>query len=222
MTRLARFDAGNVAYFPPGVVESLLSGGMVIYPTDTLYGLGVHPRSQEGLRRLLVLKSREGKKPIPLLLSGADRLFDWAERVPAAAGRLVEKFWPGGLTIVLPARPDAPPQITGGSGAVGLRVPDHPVACALAKAAGGAITGTSANRAGNPGDWRTAEEIVREFTGEVDWVLWDGPPPPISAATAGGPRFPGSTVVRADEDEVVLLREGVIPFREITEFLSKG
>ncbi len=222
MTRLARFDAGNVAYFPPGVVESLLSGGMIIYPTDTLYGLGVQPRSQEGLRRLLVLKSREGKKPIPLLLSGADRLFDWVERVSPAAGRLVEKFWPGALTIVLPARADAPAQITGGSGAVGLRVPDHPVACALAKAAGGAITGTSANRAGNPGDWRTAEEIVREFTGEVDWVLWDGPPPSTSAAAAGGPRFPGSTVVRADEDEVVLLREGVIPFREITEFLSKG
>jgi L-threonylcarbamoyladenylate synthase len=222
MTRLARFDAGNVAFFPPGVVDSLLAGGTAIYPTDTLYGLGVDPRSKEGLRRLLVLKSREGKKPIPLLLSGADRVSDWAERVPASAHRLMVKFWPGALTIVLPAVADAPQQITGGSGTVGLRVPDHPIACALAKALGGAITGTSANRAGNPGDWSTAEEIVREFTGVVDWVLWDGPPPAAAAAGTGERRFPGSTVVRAGDEEVVLLREGAIPFCEITEFLMKG
>jgi L-threonylcarbamoyladenylate synthase len=222
MTRLARFDAGNVAFFPPGVVDSLLAGGTVIYPTDTLYGLGVDPRSQEGLRRLLVLKSREGQKPIPLLLSGADRVSDWAERVPAAGLRLMEKFWPGGLTIVLPAWPDAPHPITGESGTVGLRVPDHPIARALARALGGAITGTSANRAGNPGDWSTAEEIVREFTGEVDWILWDGPPPAAGAAGPGAGRSPGSTVVRACDEEVFLLREGAIPFREITEFLKKG
>jgi tRNA A37 threonylcarbamoyladenosine synthetase subunit TsaC/SUA5/YrdC len=92
----------------------------------------------------------------------------------------------------------------------------------LAKALGGAITGTSANRAGNPGDWSSAEEIVREFTGEVDWVLWDGPPPAAAAAGPGARQSPGSTVVRACDEEVVLLREGAIPFREITEFLKKG
>lgn len=222
MTRLARFDAGNVAFFPPGVVETLRAGGMVIYPTDTLYGLGVDPRSREGLRRLLVLKSRDGKKPIPLLLSGPDRVSDWAEHVPGAASRLLGRFWPGGLTIVLQARADVPPQITGGSGTVGLRVPNHPIACALARALGGAITGTSANRAGNPGDWRSPEEIVREFTGQVDWVLWDGPPPAQSAAAHAASRSQGSTVVRVSDEEVVLLREGAIPFREITDFLKKG
>jgi L-threonylcarbamoyladenylate synthase len=221
MTRLARFDAVNVAFFPPGVVESLQSGGMVVYPSDTLYGLGVDPRSAEGLRKLVVLKSREGKKPIPLLLDGPERVSDWAERVPAAARRLIDRFWPGGLTIVLPALPDVPDLITGGSGTVGLRVPDHPIPRALAKALGGAITGTSANRAGNPGDWRTPEEIVREFTGEVDWVLWDGPPPSAVPRDPAGRRSPGSTVVNASED-VILLREGAIPFREITDYLKKG
>jgi L-threonylcarbamoyladenylate synthase len=131
-------------------------------------------------------------------------------------------FWPGGLTIVLPACADVPPQITGGSGTVGLRVPNHPIPRALAKALGGAITGTSANRAGNPGDWRTAEEIVREFTGEVDWVLWDGPSPSSGTAASAVQRSPGSTVVRASEEDIVLLREGVIPFREITDILKKG
>jgi len=222
MTRLARFDASNVAFFPPGVVESLQAGGMVIYPTDTLYGLGVDPRSKEGLRKLLVLKSREGRKPIPLLLDGAERVSDWAEHVPPAASRLMETFWPGALTIVLPAWAGVLSQITGGSGTVGLRVPNHPIPCALAKALGGAITGTSANRSGNPGDWRTAEEIVREFTGEVDWVLWDGPPSAAGTAGSADQRSRGSTVVRVSEEDVVLLREGAIPFREITGLLKKG
>jgi L-threonylcarbamoyladenylate synthase len=95
---------------------------------------------------------------------------------------------------------------------VGLRVPGHPVPRALAAAAGGAITGTSANRAGGPGAWRTAEEIVAEFAGEADWVLWDGPAPPS----------PGSTVVLVGEGKVSLLREGVIPFPTITDALGEG
>ena len=221
MTRLARFDGTHVAYFPPGIVESLLAGGMAIYPTDTLYGLGVDPRSREGLGKLLALKGREGRKAIPLLLDGPDRASRWASHVSGTALRLMEKYWPGALTIVLPAWPDVPEQITGGGGTVGLRVPDHPIPRALAKALDGAITGTSANRAGNPGEWRTPEEIVLEFTGEVDWVLWDGPSPsPGAAERKGG--SPGSTVVRVEESDIVLLREGAIPFRDITDHLKKG
>ena len=222
MTRLARFDGTHVAIFPPGIVESLRAGGMVIYPTDTLYGLGVDPRSQEGLQRLLVLKGREGKKPIPLLLGDTERASDWASRVSGTASRLMGKFWPGGLTIVLPALPGVPPQITGGGGTVGLRVPDHPIPRALARALGGAITGTSANRAGNPGSWRAPEEIIREFTGEVDWVLWDAPVPFAEPGPESASRSPGSTVVRVEGNDTVLLREGAIPFRDITDFLGKG
>jgi L-threonylcarbamoyladenylate synthase len=222
MTRLALFDGGGLACFPPGVVESLQAGGMVIYPTDTLYGLGVDPRSEGGLRKLLAIKGREGKKPIPLLLDVPDRVSLWAEHVPAAASRLMEKFWPGALTIVLPAWPDVPKPVTAGGRTVGLRVPDHPVPRSLARSLGGAVTGTSANRAGNPGNWGNAEEIVREFTGEVDWVLWDGASPAAQAGKASAGRSPGSTVVRVEEDCVTLLREGAIPFREIADFLKKG
>jgi tRNA threonylcarbamoyl adenosine modification protein (Sua5/YciO/YrdC/YwlC family) len=186
MTRLARFDAGHVAFFPPGVVESLLAGGTAIYPTDTLYGLGVDPRTKEGLRRLHGLKNREGKQPIPLLLSGADRVSDWTERVPAAAIRLMEKFWPGGLTIVLPARPDAPQQITGGSGTVGS-VPNHPIACALARALGGAITGTSANRTGTPATGARRGDRP-PFTGK--WTGSCGTASPATAAGTGERRSP--------------------------------
>lgn len=221
MTRLALLDKGSVS-FPPGVVESLRAGGMVIYPTDTLYGLGVDPRSEAGMNRLLAIKGREGKKPIPLLLDEPESASSWAGHIPGTASRLMARFWPGALTIVLPAWPDVPDRVTAGGRTVGLRVPDHPVPRALARALGGAVTGTSANRSGNPGEWRSAEEIVREFTGEVDWVLWDAPPAGVRSASAAEGRFPGSTVVRVEEDDIVLLREGAIPLRDITDFLRKG
>lgn len=217
MTRLVRFDRANVSFFPPGVTESLLAGGMAIFPTDTLYGLGVDPRSPAGLARLAAVKGREGGKPVPLLLSEPARARDYASGVGSEAARLMERFWPGALTIVLPSLPSVPGAVTGGGGTVGLRVPDHPVARAIARSLGGAVTGTSANRSGNPGTWRDAEEIVREFTGEVDWVLWDGPSP----GADGGPAA-ASTVVRIEEGRVVLLREGAIPFRTVAEHLSRG
>ncbi len=218
MTRLVRFDGTNVSFFPRGVAESLLAGGVAIFPTDTLYGLGVDPRSEAGLARLVAVKGREGGKPIPLLLDGPERADAFATGVEGAAARLMERFWPGALTIVLPALASVAREVTGGGGTVGLRVPDHPVPRALARSLGGAVTGTSANRAGNPGVWRNAEDLVREFTGEVDWVLWDGPTP---GAAAGHERRP-STVVRVEEGRVVLLREGEIPFRTVVDYLSRG
>jgi len=174
------------------------------------------------LARLLAVKGREGGKPIPLLLDEPARAKSLARLVPENASRLMERFWPGALTIVLPASPGLPEAITGGKGTVGLRVPDHPVPRLLAAAAGGAITGTSANRRGIPGVWKTAEEIVNEFAGEVDWVLWDGPGPAFPEEEIPSRPSPGSTVVHVGEAGVILLREGAIPFRTITDFLGKG
>lgn len=220
MTRLVRFDSGGVAFFPAEVAESLRRGGAVVFPTDTLYGLGVAPRSEAGLARLFAAKRREEAKAIPLLLDEAARASEWAAEIPPVASRLMERFWPGALTVVVPAAPEVLPPITGGGGTVGLRVPDHPIARALARSIGGAITGTSANRAGNPGAWTSPEEILREFTGLVDWILWDGPPP--AAAGKKGAASPASTVVRVAGDDLFLVREGMIPFRTLTDFLSKG
>lgn len=212
MTRLVRLAGRDASHPPPGAIESLRAGGTVIYPTDTLYGLGVDPSSKEGLARLLSVKGREEGKPIPLLLDGPATVSSLARDVPGDASRLMARFWPGALTIVLPSLPGVPDAVTGGRGTVGLRVPGHPVPRALAAAVGGAITGTSANRAGTPGVWSTAGEILAEFRGFVDWILWDGPSPPS----------PGSTVVLVEEGKVLLLREGAIPFRTITDFLGKG
>jgi L-threonylcarbamoyladenylate synthase len=221
MTRLVLLDADREPRFPAEMIASLRAGGAVIFPTDTLYGLGVDPCSEPGLNRLFAAKGRDRGKPIPLLLSEGGQVDRWARHVPPAAGRLMNRFWPGALTLVLPADPGVHPAVTGGGDTVGLRVPDHPVPRALAAALSGAVTGTSANRSGNPGAWGSAEEIVREFTGAVDWVLWGGDAAG-EARRGGAGNSPGSTVVRMTDDHPVLLREGVLPFRDIIEFLQRG
>jgi L-threonylcarbamoyladenylate synthase len=198
---------------PGEAAASLRAGGLVIFPTDTLYGLGVDPRSPEAVGRLFRAKGREAGKAPPLLLSGADRVRDWAAVVPDAARRLMAAFWPGALTIVLPAAPGLPGGVAGPDGTVGLRVPAHPVARALAAAAGGAVTGTSANRSGEAGLWRSAGEIVAEFGSEADWLLWDGPVASAAPSTVVGVTGSGGPVC---------IREGAIPFRSILEQLEKG
>jgi len=247
MTRLILLDADRangsttpIPRFPDEMIASLRAGGVVIFPTDTLYGLGVDPRSEAGLDRLLAAKGRDRGKPIPLLLSERGQVDRWTRHVPPASARLMDRFWPGALTLVLPADPGVHPAVTGGGDTVGLRVPDHPVPRALAALLSGAVTGTSANRSGKPGGWRSAEEIVREFAGAVDWVLWGGAPirasrcrgtPAVGrtggkaagdARREGAGNSPGSTVVRMIDDQPVLLREGVLPFHDIIEFLQRG
>jgi L-threonylcarbamoyladenylate synthase len=230
MTRLILLDADRAnrsmtptPRFLAELIASLRVGGVVIFPTDTLYGLGVDPCSEKGLNRLFAAKGRDRGKPIPLLLSGGDQVDRWARHIPPAAARLMDRFWPGALTLVLSADPGVHPAVTGGGDTVGLRVPDHPVPRALAAGLSGAVTGTSANRSGNPGAWGSAEEIVREFTGVVDWVLWGGDKAPSGGARReGAGNFPGSTVVRMIDDHPVLLREGILPFRDIIEFLLRG
>lgn len=212
MTRLVRLDAGSPAVVPAEAVASLRDGGMAVCPTDTLYALAVDPLSGKGVSRLVEAKSRDRGKPIPLLLAGPQEAGNWARRVPEGARRLMRRYWPGALTLVLPAVPGLHAAITGGGDTVGLRVPDHPVPRALARGLSGAITGTSANRGGETAAWESPEEIVREFSGEVDWVLWDGVRRTL----------PGSTVVRMTEGRPELLREGAVPFLDILEILEKG
>jgi len=212
LTRLLPLGADQPVRLPPEVFASLRKGGLVICPTDTLYGLAADPFSARGLARLVAAKERDRGKPVPLLIAGPEEVGRWTRRVPDGASRLMRRFWPGALTLVLPAAPDIHPAITGGGDTVGLRVPDHPVPRALAAGVSGAVTGTSANRAGQTAAWESPEEILREFSGEADWLLWEGVSRPS----------PGSTVVRMTDEHPVLLREGVLPFRDITEFLEKG
>ncbi|HEX9052517.1 MAG TPA: L-threonylcarbamoyladenylate synthase, partial [Anaeromyxobacter sp.] len=122
----------------------LRRGGVVAYPTETFYGLGALARDGAAVDRLARAKGRPDGKPLPLLAADRAQVGEVAVIGPDAA-RLAEAFWPGPLTLVLPARPGLPEAITAGTGTVGIRVPGGEIARALARAAGGAIVATSAN-----------------------------------------------------------------------------
>lgn len=182
-------------------------GGVVIYPTETVYGLGCDPANVDAARRLCSIKGRVDK-PLPLACSDVSVARRLVEFNPSAE-RLASRFWPGPLVLVLPARVDYPIWVTRGGRTLGVRVPDHAVARRLAELSGGVIVSTSANRSGEPPP-TTAEEAAETLEGEVDLIL-DGGRTPL-----GEP----STVVDLSGEEVWILRKGPIRAEQIREALG--
>ena len=195
-------------------LEVLLAGGIVAFPTDTVYGIGVGPTAANGIERLYAAKARPPDRAIVLLHGEAGDADAIAEMTPAGVA-LAEALWPGGLTIVLPRRPNAPFRLSLAVGTaestaaptVGLRVPDHPAPRFLASSLG-AFPTTSANRSGQPeaGD---AAAIEAQLGGAIDLILDAGP------ATGGQP----STVVDASGAVVVIVRPGAVPDEAIARVL---
>ncbi len=176
----------------------LRRGGIVVYPTETLYALGARADHAAALTRLARAKLRPEGKPLPLLAGDREQVRRVA-RLDAASERLADRFWPGPLTLVLPAAPDLDPAVTAGSGTVGIRVPGSAVARALALRAGFALVSTSANPSGGPPPARAAD-LDPALLAQIDAVLDGG-------ATPGGL---ASTIVRIDADRVQVLRQGPV------------
>ncbi len=179
--------------------EVVRSGGVIAFPTDTFYGLGVDPRNAGAIDRLFSIKGRSAGQPILLLMSDAAEVPEWAASVTQAAERLISRFWPGALTLVFDARADVLPALTAGTGRIGLRVPGNELTRSLLRYVGSALTGTSANRAGESAAL-TADEVAGELGDQVDLIVDGGP-------TAGG--LP-STVVDVAKDLPRIIRQGVI------------
>ena len=153
-------------------VTIMSAGGVIAYPTDTVYGLGVDPRRDEYIRRIYQVKKRVGKA-IPILLSGVEQVERYGY-LNDIAEKLIDAFWPGHLTVIVEAKPTVSELITMGTGKVGLRVPDHKVALMLARELGGAITGTSANISGMESP-RTAGEVLSQLGASIDMIIDGGP-----------------------------------------------
>jgi L-threonylcarbamoyladenylate synthase len=181
----------------------LRGGGVVAYPTETFYGLGALARDAAALERLANAKGRPEGKPLPIVAADAAMAAEVAV-IEGLARLLAERFWPGPLTLVVPARPGLGAPITGGTGTVGIRVPGSEVARALCRAAGGPIVSTSANPAGAPPP-ASAGALDPGLVARLDGVLDAGPTP------GGAP----STVVAVDGDRLTLLRAGAVPFAEV-------
>ena len=154
-------------------VGALRAGGLVAFPTETVYGLGADARDPAALRRVYALKGRPASHPLILHLADAAALPQWVAAVPPVAATLAARFWPGPLTLVLPRAPGVPDELTGGQDSVAVRVPSHPVAQALLKAFGGGIAAPSANRYGRISPTRAAH-VREEFPTGVDVILEGG------------------------------------------------
>ncbi len=185
-------------------VTLLKNGGVVAYPTDTLYGLGADFSSLKAVQRVLDIKGRAWEMGLPLLLADADDIALVAAALPDAVLALARRFWPGALTLVVPRSSAAPDLVTGGRDTVAVRVPDHPVPVALARGLGRPITGTSANLAGQPSAL-TAEDVRSALGGSVDLIIDDGP------AQLGTQ----STIVDATGPLLKLVRPGAITLSDI-------
>jgi L-threonylcarbamoyladenylate synthase len=191
------------------VSQVLLQGGVAAFPTETFYGLGADARNEEALQKIFQIKGREENKPLLLLIGDRDWLSGLVRNIPPVAGRLMEKFWPGPLTLVFEASPWLSALLTGGTGTVGVRLSPHPVAQALIQAVGRAITATSANLSGQPSA-SVAAEVFRALGNRVDAILDGG-------QTAGGL---GSTVLDVSSPSPRIIRRGVISQAELVPFLD--
>ncbi len=192
-------------------LAALRAGDAVVYPTETFYGLGADALSAQAVERLLAIKAREANKPIALIAADAPMAFALAREVPANARRLAAAFWPGPLTLVLPARDGLPPALLGPDDGVGVRVSPHPTARSLSTRLGKPLTATSANLSRQP-PALTLDEAYAAFGNKVKVYLEGG-------RLAGGAP---STVVAFEGEQVRVLREGAVPSRQITAFLAVG
>jgi L-threonylcarbamoyladenylate synthase len=188
-------------------LEVLRAGGLVAFPTDTVYGLGALAFEGEAVARLYQAKGRLTEKAIPILVGEAEELYRVGEPSEMAR-RLAQAFWPGPLTLVVPKRPEVP-EVVSASGTVGIRLPDHPAARRLLRAAG-PLAVTSANRSGSS-DPRSAEDVTAELGDQVQLILDGGRSP------GGEP----STVVDCTGDSPRVLREGPVTLRQIQEALEE-
>lgn len=191
------------------VARLLASAKVGAIPTETFYGLACNPFSQSALERLFNLKGRPPNKPILLLLGRLEDLSLVVSRVPPKALKLMKLFWPGPLTIVLPARKSLPKLLTAGSETIGVRLSSCEVTRKIAQAFGKPITGTSANLTGQP-PCKSAEEVLEVFP-QIDFVVDGG------RSTAQLP----STVVEICDNEIKLIREGLLPFDTILKALEE-
>jgi len=199
--------------FPPDIqhqideaVSILKRGGLVAFPTDTVYGLGAWGNNRQAVERVYQLKERPRNMPLPLLLANTSQIREVADPVPQIAWLLASKFLPGALTIVLSKSKSIPDFITAGGVTVAIRIPAHPIPVALIEGLGAPIVGTSANLSGKPSSL-TADEVYSQFGDKIDLVIDGG-------RCLGGKE---STIVDVTGEVPLVLREGAISKEELKQ-----
>ena len=185
-------------------VEVLRRGGIVAYPTDTLFGLGADALNEAAVERIFEVKGRPQGMPLPLIIGESEQLEMVADTVTECAWKFASAFWPGGLTLVVPVGTNVPALVTARGWKVAVRLPDHPIPRELARQLGRPITGTSANRSGGP-DPSTAESVQNQFHNTIDMILRGG------SAPAGR----SSTVLDITGSQPKVLRHGAVSVEQL-------
>ncbi|MFZ0961453.1 MAG: L-threonylcarbamoyladenylate synthase [Terriglobia bacterium] len=209
MAEILKVENSSLAYVLGYSVRLILRGKVVAFPTDTFYGLGADPFNLAAVSEIFRIKRRVADRPIPLLVDSVDQAVDLAHNPPPLFFKLAEKFWPGALTLVVPASRQIPLKVTANTGKVGLRWPMAPFVVALIAAAGRPLTGTSANLS-DMESCSTADEVDCQI-GDVLPLIIDG------GLTRGGL---ASTVVEITGETGRILRPGGIPESELKEYLG--
>ena len=181
----------------------LKKGGVIAFPTDTVYGLGCDAFNSTAVERIYEIKNRPKDRQLPLLIADLEQLITLAHPIPEIAWLLARRFWPGGLTLVLSKANSLPVYLASGS-TIAVRFPDHPVCLAIIQQLGNPIIGTSANISGQPAAL-TVEEVGQQLRGKIDSIINGGKCP-------GGNE---STVVDVTHELPTILRQGIIPSNDI-------
>jgi L-threonylcarbamoyladenylate synthase len=191
-------------------VDILRRGGVIAFPTDTVYGVGAHAFLPEAVAQIYTVKERPAHMPVPILLPNADALLSVCTDIPAEAWRLSERFWPGGLSMVLRRSPAVPDVVVAGGRTVAVRVPDHTLILKLCERLVAPLAATSANRHGEPAPV-TPEEVERRLGGRIGLILDGG------SCHGGVP----STVLDLTVRPPKILRQGPITAEQLTRWVSE-
>ncbi|MCG8605857.1 threonylcarbamoyl-AMP synthase [bacterium] len=187
------------------VLEVLRDGGVIAYPTETVYGLGADMYSKTAVQKIFRLKQRDSSKPISVMIGSKQMTGQLCQKIPKYVEELMRRYWPGPLTLVMRAAANVPEQVLS-DGKIGLRMPDHPVTLALMKVWDSPITSTSANVSGRHPLTR-AEEVVKTFQFGIELVIDAGENPA---------QIP-STVIDVSSSRPRILRQGAITQNQIEE-----
>ncbi|MCL4441956.1 MAG: L-threonylcarbamoyladenylate synthase [Firmicutes bacterium] len=188
----------------------LRNGGLVAFPTETVYGLGANVTNSEAVAAIFKAKGRPADNPLIVHISDVSQVYDLSDDVTVPAQRVMEAFWPGPLTVVLSKKPGIPDGVTAGLSTVAVRMPDHPVALELIKAAGVPLAAPSANTSGKPSP-TTAQHVLQDLTGKIDMVVDGG------ACRVGLE----STVLDLTSEPPVILRPGGVTRDDIEGILGR-
>ncbi|MGH7826145.1 MAG: L-threonylcarbamoyladenylate synthase [Candidatus Binatia bacterium] len=191
-------------------VDALKQGEVIVFPTETLYGLGADALNRDAIDRVFKLKGRDRQNPIPVLVADEEMLLNLVSEVPSAARKLIESFWPGPLTIVLPARQGTPEPLLNLDGGIGVRISAEPIATRLVRSLGRPLTATSANPSGQQ-PAPTVEEARRYFANQIELFIDGG---------ALGSRT-GSTVIQVFGGTLKIIREGAVSAAKLEAALEK-